>query len=226
AAEFRQLGEAHDLIGGGTALTGGVEIGIVQAGEHRDRDDLHLRVYGAGFFGGRAHHRFAAAGVDVEDSSAQPGYFARRSADRVRDVVEFGVGKDRQTDGDDRADRIGAERRHELEADLEAADIRLDRVGNGQSFCEIGGVESDENGIGARHREAVISRARRVGKLLFAVIHAIVQTLAQFLAGAKERGAFFFYSHRFAGARVSSHARRTDLDRKRAESAKFHAVAV
>src|SRR6266436_4723689 len=55
---------------------------------------------------------------------------------------------------------------------------------------------------------------------------AVVQALAQFLAGAEKRHALLLDGNRLARPRITPLPRRTPFDRESAEAAKLHAVAI
>src|SRR6266700_7606021 len=67
-------------------------------------------------------------------------------------------------------------------------------------------------------------RSARLAALVRRV--AVVQPLAQFLAGAEKRDALLLDGNRFAGARISPLTRGAHFDREGAKAAKLHAVAI
>ena len=154
-AALRERCEPHDLVGGGPFLADGGKIVLVDAGEHRHRDQPDRRIDRGRRLARRAQHRLAAGGVDVEDRHAQPCDLARGAGDGVGDVVELDVCENRQPRLDDGRQPVWPARGQEFEPDLESAHIGPDRLGQVQSTLEIGGIDRDEDRVlESRHRRA------------------------------------------------------------------------
>jgi hypothetical protein len=106
AGLFGEFGQAHDLVGGGAALTDRVDYGVVDTGENRDAKHFYLGVDSARGLSGVPHHPLAARDVDVEHRRAEPGEFARGGCDCVGYVVELHVREHRQTKVRDPTDAV------------------------------------------------------------------------------------------------------------------------
>jgi len=157
-AQQAMIGTAKDLADRG-------EIVRVEARQHGDSG--HQRPCVAGDLDGggerRLHHRLAAAGVEVDDGDAQSGDSADRAGDRVRNIVELEVEKNRRAGLDDPRDAGRALCVEEFEAEFHAADMRAHRLRPGERALEIDGVEGDENGIVGQRGHAGISRKQGKG---------------------------------------------------------------
>ena len=78
----------------------------------------------------------------------QPAHLAHRPGDRIRDVVQLQVEKDRQPERGHRLDAARPLRGEELEPELDAADMRRECPGERQGALEIGSVDGAEDRVG------------------------------------------------------------------------------
>ena len=97
AGRLRERGEPLDLTGDGAGDADLGEHRLVEAGQHRDRDDQRRRACRRCAASSSAASRAAriivepARGVDVDHPDAEPRRRADRAGDGVRDVVELQV---------------------------------------------------------------------------------------------------------------------------------------
>src|SRR5690554_185715 len=145
AGGLRQFGKPHHLVVRAAFDTGSLEVALVQAGQHRHSDNA--RVFPRSGLG-ILHHRPPAAGVDGDDRRFEHVDCLHCSSDGVRDVVQFEVEEDWQPDVRDLVDAVVPVRAEELEAELYAADMRLDLLGQRAGRVELRQVERQINRVG------------------------------------------------------------------------------
>ena len=120
--------------------TGRRQIGGIEAGQHRDRDDLGMdrrRRLGV------LQHRPPAAGMNREDRGLDGAERLHRLGDRVRNIVQLQVQKDRQAKLCHVAHALLAVGAEEFEAQLQAADVRARPRGDRFGAGDVGRVDRD-----------------------------------------------------------------------------------
>ena len=87
-----EIGQPQRLVGGLPANPGIAQVGLVEAGQHGDRDHLAMLAgRGLGVF----HHRASAGGVHGDDRRLQHMDRLHRGRDGVGDIVQLQIEEDR-----------------------------------------------------------------------------------------------------------------------------------
>ena len=125
--------------------SGPLQVPLVHAGQHRDTDHLGvLCCRGLGIF----KHCAATAGMNGDDGRLKHMDGLHRPGDRVGNVVELEIEKDRQAYLSDQMDAVRPMRAEELEPELDTANVALDLLGESDTVLEPGDIEGKVDRIG------------------------------------------------------------------------------
>ncbi len=150
---MRQLCQSQHVVVRASRKADPRDVGIVEAGEHGDRDDLGVRT------GGRLgilHHRAATGGMDGDDSGFEHMDGLHRGGDGVGDVMQLEVEKDRQADLRDLVHAVMAMRAEEFQPQLHPADMSAHLLHQSGGAGQIGKIDREIDGIGHDGKRAPV----------------------------------------------------------------------